>query len=264
MASYSYQFMHFHIATPIDVCPRSPLRFVAFPVAVFLALVATALTSQAQIIQVSSVIDAGGGFATNGTHQSLMAIGQGDLVASLGNLSHLDHAGFLNTFLLHPNLDADADGIPDENDPDDDNDSLSDYAELTGAAFIPPTPTDPFNPDSDGDGASDGNEARARTNPKDPGSVFRIGSVDMAGDEITLGWSSIPGVWYEILSAPDPGRATGPWPGPSPRTLSPTPRISPLRIRHPLSLSFGWPTEPLRFHVSTQLPNRTNHANHAH
>jgi hypothetical protein len=48
-----------------------------------------------------------------------------------------------------PGPDADADGIPDDVDPDDDNDGLADVDEVRAN-------TSPRNPDSDGDGALDG------------------------------------------------------------------------------------------------------------
>ena len=50
------------------------------------------------------------------------------------------------------------DGIKDEEDPDDDNDGLTDEQEATKN-------TDPFNPDSDGDGILDGKEIELNSNP---------------------------------------------------------------------------------------------------
>jgi len=110
---------------------------------------------------------AGGGVATNGSYQSHMTIGQGDLVATMGNSSVIAHPGFLKAFLLHPTLDTDGEGLADENDPDDDNDSLEERVEITGTSFSPAHSTDPLDPDSDAEGQTDGNEAQTRTNPND-------------------------------------------------------------------------------------------------
>ncbi len=57
-------------------------------------------------------------------------------------------------------FDNDGDGIPDTNDPDDDNDGLTDEEEATLG-------TDPLNPDTDGDGILDGQETVDDTNPLD-------------------------------------------------------------------------------------------------
>lgn len=56
------------------------------------------------------------------------------------------------TTLFYPQKDSDNDGIGDEQDTDDDNDGLTDEEEEAGG-------TDPYNPDSDGDGYIDGNDA---------------------------------------------------------------------------------------------------------
>jgi hypothetical protein len=68
-------------------------------------------------------------------------------------------------------FDADNDGLgnsdevesgTDPNNPDTDGDGLTDGAEVNT------THTDPLNPDSDGDGFTDKQEVQAHTNPNDP------------------------------------------------------------------------------------------------
>ncbi|NYJ03616.1 serine/threonine-protein kinase [Nocardioides thalensis] len=68
--------------------------------------------------------------------------------------------------------DTDEDGLTDDEEgelgtdpsnPDSDGDGLTDGDEVNAEA-----PTDPMNPDTDGDGATDGDEVEAGTDPKDP------------------------------------------------------------------------------------------------
>jgi len=69
--------------------------------------------------------------------------------------------------------DWDMDGMPDDVDLDDDNDGLLDSVETNTGAYNGPNDTgsDPFNPDSDGDGFDDGEEVAAGSDPNDAGSV---------------------------------------------------------------------------------------------
>ncbi|MDF7799266.1 sialate O-acetylesterase [Pontiellaceae bacterium B1224] len=50
--------------------------------------------------------------------------------------------------------------------------------------------TDPGNPDSDGDGQKDGFEYRAGTDPLNSNSVFKVNSIVVASNEVTLNWPS--------------------------------------------------------------------------
>jgi len=89
-------------------------------------------------------------------------------------------------------LDTDGDGIPDQTDPDDDNDGLSDYEEVywdgePGLNAYDPignptgTDTDPLNPDTDGDGVSDGVEAEWGYNPLDWGETPQLPALSDGG-----------------------------------------------------------------------------------
>ena len=70
-----------------------------------------------------------------------------DIAAPWGVLNFFDLAAYIGAFTLGCDLDTDADGIPD-------------WAETNDGVFRGPfaTGTDPFNPDTDGDGITDGDE----------------------------------------------------------------------------------------------------------
>ena len=155
----------------------------------------------AQATNESSVIDGGGRFSTNATYQHFSAIGQGGPVGFNASAANLNYSGFLNTFLLAPDQDADADGVADENDPDDDDDGLGDATEIAGTDFSPPTATDPFLADTDADGAADGAEAVAGTNPLDPFSLLRILYASTDGTDDVVEWQGRGGKTYDVLRA---------------------------------------------------------------
>lgn len=146
----------------------------------------------------SSVVDGGGSISSNASFQCIMSIGQAEPVEFNQNAANQKYSGFLNTFVLNPQLDADADGIVDENDPDDDNDNLLDTTELAGEGFDPPTSTNPFSADSDGDGAKDGQESVAGTNPQDANSLLEIVRAELVGDTEVVEWTSRSGKQYEV------------------------------------------------------------------
>jgi hypothetical protein len=146
-------------------------------------------------------VDAAGGVLSNRFFATLSATCQPGPVGHTSSSSNLNYSGFLNTFLLHPGLDNDGDSLPDENDPDDDADGLSDADELSGLAFDPVTGTDAMQADSDGDGVSDGLEAGAGTNPWDPNSLFHITRIHYGFDEDVVFWQSRSGVTYSLLWA---------------------------------------------------------------
>lgn len=83
-----------------------------------------------------------------------------------------------------PIIDTDMDGLSD----DDEN--------IAG--------TDRFNPDTDGDGQSDGAEVRAAgTDPLDPTSFLGVTNILHDGDSVDLTWTSIPGKFYAVEGTTD-------------------------------------------------------------
>lgn len=93
---------------------------------------------------------------------------------------------------------------------DGDGDGLSDYEETTGfdniltAADPVGLITLPDNPDTDGDGATDGDEALAGTHPVNSNSVFKVVSASVSGGaEIILDWNTVTGKNYHVQSTDD-------------------------------------------------------------
>jgi len=100
---------------------------------------------------------------------------------------------------------------------DSDGDGLSDYEEQTGlddpatthipsGAPLDPNghTSDPNDPDSDGDGMTDGQEAAAGTDSGDPGEVLAITVIDeQAGTNVVLTWQSATGKTYAVLYSTD-------------------------------------------------------------
>jgi len=62
--------------------------------------------------------------------------------------------------------------------------------------------TDPGRPDSDNDGMQDGAELVAGTDPTNTLDRFEIRGADLGGDsgEAVIGWDSVSGRFYEVLS----------------------------------------------------------------
>jgi hypothetical protein len=113
-------------------------------------------------------------------------------------------AGFLNgAFACQPTKDTDQDGLANEYDPDNDNDMLTDVAELCGGEFDPPCMTDPNNPDTDGDSLNDGAEAIAGCNPTSAASFFSIwppSPID-AMNGYVIRWNSASNRYYSVSVA---------------------------------------------------------------
>lgn len=88
---------------------------------------------------------------------------------------------------------------------DSDGDGLSDQEELTGLnnRLTPVNPnghvTNPVNPDTDGDGVTDGQEALAGTDPHNPASRFEVlsGGIQLPSG-VRLTWSSQTGRLYHV------------------------------------------------------------------
>lgn len=151
----------------------------------------------AVLTNASSVIDGAGGWATGGSFSNISAAAQpsGVAVSTAGSL--VNYAGFLSTFVLRPALDSDGDGCANEFDPDNDNDGVNDSTEIAGTAFNPLTATAVNVHDSDGDGASDGDEAAAGTDPWDTNALLRIVSLGVTNCS-TIAWIARSNVTYCI------------------------------------------------------------------
>jgi uncharacterized delta-60 repeat protein len=101
--------------------------------------------------------------------------------------------------------DVDGDGLTasqesvigsDPQSPDTDGDGWDDAYEVNVSL------TNPTRGDSDGDGVWDRIEAVAGTNPKDPGSVFRVYEVTRSGGAITMRWPGVTGKAYRVERSP--------------------------------------------------------------
>lgn len=146
-----------------------------------------------------SVLDAAGRFAGAGTLTNLSAAGQpgGIQRSTAGGL--VNQAGFLNTFCLRAALDTDVDGLPDEADADNDNDGLDDESEFQGASFNPWVPTAINRADTDEDGATDGEEAVAQTDPTDAKANLAIVRIRAVGTVVNVAWRARGGKTYDVL-----------------------------------------------------------------
>lgn len=120
--------------------------------------------------------------------------------------------GFLRSFLVNPNRDTDGDGVPDEIDPDNDQDGLEDEEELSGTAFNGLAVTDPNRSDTDGDGVGDAGEADAGTDPLDPDRYLRFTRIETPDGNLRLAWEARDGRRYRIYNL-------AAWPALHPRTL---------------------------------------------
>jgi len=110
-------------------------------------------------------------------------IGVGGVAASPGDLSTVE-PGFFPILRGEPlTLDLDADGVAWYLDDDDDGDGLLDAVETNSGLFLSAsdTGTDSLIADTDGDGADDGFEVVAASDPNDPSSTPGGSSVPTAG-----------------------------------------------------------------------------------
>ena len=162
---------------------------------------AVAEVATAQLTNRSSVLDGVGTRSTGGSYTHIGAGAQpGGIAVSSGGSFH-NQAGFLNTFFLQPGLDTDGDGLADEADSDNDNDFLTDIAEVTGSGFSPATASNPNIADSDGDGSPDGEEAVAGTDPSDDNAQLEITDITVSGGNRFVEWVARSNKQYRLLRA---------------------------------------------------------------
>jgi len=155
--------------------------------------------SQAQFTNKSSVLDGSGATSSGGTFTNISAAGQPGGIAVSSGGSFVNQAGFLNTFSLKPGLDTDGDGLADELDQDNDGDGLVDTTEIGGSGFSPTTPTGVNTADSDGDGATDGAESVAGTDPTNIDAILEIIRINQSGGQ-DVGWIARGGKTYVLLA----------------------------------------------------------------
>lgn len=142
-----------------------------------------------------------GGWQTGTVVRCLGAVGQPFSACFIASSHRLARTGVVLAPLMDPARDADLDGIPDEDSPDDDADGLGDRQEIAGTAFSPAAATDPLRRDTDGDGATDGAEAAAGTDPLDPLALLRIVTVRGTPAGLHLEWSARGGRAYELIAS---------------------------------------------------------------
>ncbi len=195
--------------------------------AVFGLLFLAAGAGRAQISQLPSVADGSGARSAGGdlVHVSAGAQPGGIGVARAGTT--LNSAGFLGGAILRPDLDGDGDGLANEIDPDNDGDLLWDLDEIAGSAFAPITATDLNDPDTDDDGATDGEEAGTQTDPLDGSVYLHFTRIERdPADNVAMDWmarqnwlyqvyridltNGLPGTYLADVRAPAVGGA-GPW-----------------------------------------------------
>lgn len=171
-------------------------------VCLFSCLVLAAAPALAQS-NVSSVLDGMGTRSSGGSYSAVSAGAQpgGISVSSAGDM--VNYAGFLNTFSMKPGLDTDNDGLHDEVDADNDNDALTDLAEVEGTSFSPQTASAVNVADTDGDGHTDGEESVAGTDPTDSAAGLRILSIQRENGTNRVAWLARSGKDYHVLRSGD-------------------------------------------------------------
>lgn len=176
---------------------------------IFYLVFGWACLGHAQTSTLSSVADVAGTRTTGAGCTNLSAVGQpGGISVSSGG-GYVNRAGFLNTFILRPGLDMDADGLADELDVDNDGDGLADGQEIIGDQFSPITATEVNLADTDADGVSDGDEAVAGTDPGDVNALLEIVDIENSPAGREVAWVARGGNQrtYVVRAGPEAGQS---------------------------------------------------------
>jgi len=103
----------------------------------------------------------------------------------LGSMTHtrqLSDSGTVTTNAAVLTLSSTTDGI--------DNDWWTNYG-ITGTNRVAAN-------DADGDGFTNAQEFSLGTDPMNPGSSFRTGTMSRTGNQVTISWSSVPSKTYQV------------------------------------------------------------------
>lgn len=132
--------------------------------------------------------------STNGTLICVTGAGTGGCV-------EFDVAAQNGVTVSVSSADADADGIPDAADPDDDNDGMPDVWETSNG--LNPLSAADANADADGDGMSNLAEYIAGTNPTGVLSRFQIAGAEHQGDNLVISFQTVTGRTYSVSKSDD-------------------------------------------------------------
>ncbi|WP_309380617.1 hypothetical protein [Cerasicoccus frondis] len=113
-----------------------------------------------------------------------------------------ENAGWINLSRMRRAVDLDGNGLPDSLEPDSDADGIPDGVETH--LGLNPNDTADGAQDADHDGQTNQQEALAGTDPENGESFFMVRKMSTANNQVTLEWSSLPGVRYRIARAATP------------------------------------------------------------
>ena len=155
--------------------------------------VAVALIASASISviaapeQRSSTVSACGSWSSNVTVSTVCAVAQPGTVGVSSSGAFTHYSGFIGGAFIRPGT-TNIHGVAVEADPDNDDDGLTDTAEVSGSAFGGHAHTDPNAADTDDDGMSDADEAAGMFDPNDPDHRLAILSLAQSNGSLRITW----------------------------------------------------------------------------